>query len=173
MATQEPTTPYGNPHFQPVRSPLTTEGLAGTIYGTVTSMAVIAAVSEYKSNTVQVVGSTVLTVFALTLAHGYANWIGMRPGGQSHSDFKLVVTHEWPILASSILIALALIVPRLLGASEYTAIDIILYFGVAMLFALGFRAAQRSGRVLKSCLLLATFDSLIGVMVVVIKAAVH
>jgi len=146
---------------------------AGTIYGTVTSMAVIAAVSEYKSNTAQVVGSTVLTVFALTLAHGYANWIGMRPGGQSHGDFKLVVSHEWPILASSILMALSLIVPRLLGASEYTAIDISLWFGTGTLFFLGFRAAQRSGRVLKSCVLLATFDALIGVMVVVVKAAAH
>jgi hypothetical protein len=169
MATEQ----YSNPHFRPVRSPLTTEGLAGTIYGTVTSMAVIAAVSEYKSNTVQVVGSTVLTVFALTLAHGYANWIGMRPGGQSHSDFRLVVTHEWPILASSIVMGLALVVPRVLGVSETTAIDISLWFGTGMLFFLGFRAAQRSGRLLKSCVLLATFDALIGVMVVVIKAAVH
>lgn len=169
MATKQ----HSNPYFRPVRSPLTTEGLAGTIYGTVTAMAVVAAVSEYKTNTVQVVGSTVLTVFALTLAHGYSNWIGMRPGGQSHSDFKLVVTHEWPILASSFVIAGALIVPRLLGASEVLAIDICLFAGIAILFFLGYSAARRSGRARKACLLLATFDALIGVFVVVIKAAIH
>jgi hypothetical protein len=169
MASSE----YTNPHFRPVRSPLTTEGLAGTIYGTVTALAVIAAVSEYKSNTWSILWSTVGTVFALTIAHGYANWIGMRPGGQSHGDFKLVASHEWPILASSMIVGAALIVPRALGASENLAIDISLWFGVAMLFLLGFRAAQRSGRVLKSCIMLATFDSLIGVVIVVIKAAVH
>jgi hypothetical protein len=169
MATQQHT----NPHFRPVRSPLTTEGLAGTIYGTVTAMAVVAAVSEYKSDTKQIVLSTIGTVLALTIAHGYANWIGMRPGGQSHSDFKLVVMHEWPIFASSLVIGAALVFPRVLGASESTAIDISLWVGTAMLFLLGFRAAQRSGRVFKSCVLLATFDALIGVLVVVIKAAIH
>jgi len=162
-----------NPDFRPVRSPLTTEGLAGTIYGTVTAMAVIAAVSEYNTSTGDIALSAIGTVLALSISHGYANWIGMRPSRRPSGDFKLVVSHEWPIIAASLIVALTLIVPRLLGANEGLAIDISLWAGTAMLFAFGFRAAQRSGRAVKACIMLATFDSLIGAVIVTLKSAVH
>jgi len=162
-----------NPNFRPVRSPLTTEGLAGTIYGTVTAMAVIAAVSEYNTDTKQIVASAIGTVLALSISHGYANWIGMRPGGRARGDFKLITSHEWPIVAASLIVSLTLIVPRLLGANENLAIDISLWSGTAMLFAFGFRAAQRSGRAIKACIWLATFDALMGAVIVTLKSAVH
>jgi hypothetical protein len=162
-----------NPYFRPVRAAISSEGLAGSIYGTVTALAVVVAVSDYKADTLGIAMSAIGTVLALSISHGYANWIGMRPGGNSRADFRLVVSHEWPIIAAAGIVVLALAVPRLLGASENTAIDVCLWFGVGMLFALGFRASQRAGRSFKACLKLASFDSLIGVGIVLIKTLVH
>lgn len=162
-----------NPYFRPVRAAISTEGLAGSIYGTVTALAVVAEVSEFKENSASIALAAIATVLALSISHGYANWIGMRPGGNTRADFKLVLSHEWPIITAALIVALALVAPRLLGASEIAAVNICLAAGIAMLFALGFRASQRAGHSLRACVALATVDSLIGVVIVTIKALVH
>ncbi|MGH2906555.1 MAG: hypothetical protein ACRDKI_07265 [Solirubrobacterales bacterium] len=159
--------------WNPVRATVSAEGLAGSIYGTVTACAVIAAVSEYKATIHEIALSAVGTVLALTISHGYANWIALRPDGGSHGELRVVIEHQWPIVVAAIIVAAAMQIPSLLGASYDTSVEIALWFSVLLLFALGFRAAQRSGRDVKTCLLLAMFDSLIGVAIITLKASVH
>jgi len=159
--------------FRPVRFPFSVDALAESIYGTVTAAAVIAAVSEYNVNTAKLAGSSVATVLALSISHGYANWIGMRPSGRAAGDFKRIVEHEWPIVAAALLVALTLIVPRLLGASHVRAVQISLWTCVGVLFGLGFVAARRSGRGMHACAWIGVFDALIGVAIVALKALVH
>jgi hypothetical protein len=117
-----------------------------------------------------------VTMLVFWLAHAYAQAISTRMGRDralSLGEVTAIAAGEWPIVqgAGALLLVLALG-----GAGAYsrnTALSIALAVGVAQLFGWGLVIGRRSGFSVVHALLSAALTGAFGVVIVVLKIAVH
>lgn len=151
----------------------TGEQLAGGIYGIVTAMAVIAVLASGATHVIYMAGAAFATSFVLALTFVYSHWMVHSHGTAPHEGIRLLWNEEVPTLIGPLAIGIVMIAVKLSGASTVVAAEVSMWFAVTMLFLLGFRIAQQSGRPIKNCFWLGFLDASIGALIVMIKVIAH
>jgi hypothetical protein len=77
------------------------------------------------------------------------------------------------MIQASITPLVVMLVCRLLGASSETAINVAMWYSVALLFGLGWLAATRAGLAGWPRLAATAFAAVLGLVVVILKASLH
>jgi hypothetical protein len=156
-----------------IRFRFTGEALAGTVYGMVTAMAVIAALAEADANIFYIAAAAISTSLALALTFVYSHWLAGSYADKGHGGSREAWTFELPTLIGPIFLALVMAITRLSGASGVVAAESTMWVGTAALFVLGFRIAQHGGRSRKQAFAFGLLDSAIGASLVLAKVLIH
>jgi hypothetical protein len=151
------------------------EQLAGAIYGTILSTALIAAYSEdQSSDPLQVAAAVLVTAVVFWLAHAYAGVLARvtdSAGGIGLVGSELA--RQWPIVSGSVPPTLPLLLAPIGVCSDYTAEQIAIAAGIALLGAWGMVIAWRRGRGPLGILIGAAESAVFGIIVVSLKALIH
>ena len=149
------------------------ESLAGVIYGVVTSMAVMAALADSDANVFFMAGVAISTSVALALTFVYSHWLAGSYSDQPHDGGRVAWRFELPTIIGPVVLSTIMILIKLGGAQAYQAAEATMWFGVVILFLLGFRIAQHGGRTRWQAAKFGLLDSAIGASLVVAKVLVH
>lgn len=150
-------------------------GIAGTVYGTIVVMAVVAAGSRGDDTNPWRLGALVTaTVLVLWVAHVYAHALsdslaaGRRPGWE---DLRRLARREASIPLAAVAPVGALALGALDVVREENAIRLALGIGVATLAVLGVRYArvERLGRI--ATLVAVTINVTLGLVIAALEAA--
>jgi hypothetical protein len=156
-----------------VFTPGRADDLAPGIYGTVISASVLAALDDQKPIWTAVV-TVVVTVLVYWLAERYSVLLAAHMREERTVDqVRAILRHGWMMVEASYTPVVVLIVAGLLGATTRTAITAALYYTTGLLLVLGWMAGRRGGQ---SGLALAgtvAFVGGLGVVVVMLKFALH
>jgi len=148
---------------------------ASSIYGTIVTAAVIAAGGNVLSSaTLEIVVLVTLVVYwlaeqyaELLAEHTYAGKLpSMRRVRSSLSD-------SWPMVTSSFLPLLSLIVARLFGASSLGAAEVALVVAVALLVVHGRAAGKAAGLSGFQLVAVSATAALLGVAMVLLKVLIQ
>ena len=150
--------------------------LAGAIYGTLVATAVVAGIAERTSlSSVRAFWLLLASGVFFWCAHVYANLVAERIRGHHRMrrhDVGRVMSREWPLLQSS----LPLAVPLALGwwgvIGRDAAFATATLVGVAMLAAWGVNFARREGYSLAGIVKCAAVNAAVGLLIVGLKVAV-
>jgi hypothetical protein len=150
---------------------------ARTIYGTILSTALIAAYSEYPdADPGQMAVAVVVTAAIFWLAHAYAAVLAEEA---EHGDGNLTHTarqtlaDEWTLVLGSIPPALPLLLAPLGLVSDFTAEDLAIATGIALLAACGFVIARQRRLGVLGTLVAVGASAAFGLVIVGLKAFVH
>jgi hypothetical protein len=112
-------------------------------------------------------------VFVYWLAHLHAETIGdaISEGRHPVAAFRRTLAHTWTILAASLLPVIILLVAELAGADLRLAAWIALWATVALLALYSFLAGRLGGLGLGGSLACALAGAAIGVLVILLQAA--
>ena len=150
---------------------------AGAIYGTILVMAVIGGLSAKKSiGAGQILAAVLATTFVFWLAHVYSHMLAVRLEGSQASAWETIrrsMTHEWPMVESALLPALALLLGVIGLVSRDTAVNIAIGTGVAALFVWGLQVGRRLGLPRGLMVLTGLVNCAFGVLLVVLNTLVH
>jgi hypothetical protein len=149
------------------------ESLAGTIYGVVTAMAVIAALADSDANVYFMASVAIGTSIALALTFVYSHWLAGSYSDQPHDGGRVAWRFELPTIIGPVVLGTIMIAIKLGGAKVYEAAEATMWVGVVILFVLGFRIAEHGGRSRWSAVKFGLLDSAIGASLVVAKVIVH
>ncbi|MEK6276563.1 MAG: hypothetical protein AABM29_00915 [Actinomycetota bacterium] len=150
---------------------------ARTIYGTILSTALIAAYSEYPdADPGQIAVAVVVTAATFWLAHAYAAVLAEeaeRGAGNPMETARQTLADEWPLVLGSLPPVLPLLLAPIGLASDFTAEDLAIGTGIALLAGCGLAIArQRSLGILGSLVAVGASASF-GLVIVGLKAFVH
>ncbi len=150
-------------------------GGEGVITGTVVCAAVIAAGAGHIDSTAALTFAIIGTVFVYWLAHLHAHTIGHAVANGMHPLRALRggITHTWPIAAASLLPIGILLLAEMAGADLRTAAWIALWATIVLLAGYSYLAGRRSGMGTVGCLLSAAAGGALGVVIALLKAALH
>ena len=150
-------------------------GGEGIITGTVVCAAVIAATAGHVDTTRQLTVAILGTVFVYWLAHLHAHTIGHAVSSGMHplKALRSGVTHTWPIAAASLLPIGILLIAEIAGAELRKASLIALYATIGLLAGYSYLAGRRSGLGTGGSLLSAAAGAALGIIIVLLKAALH
>ncbi|MBJ7459480.1 MAG: hypothetical protein JHD02_09865 [Thermoleophilaceae bacterium] len=149
------------------------EALAGTIYGVVTAMAVIAALADSDANVFVMAGASIATSIALALTFVYSHWLAGSYSDQPHDGGRVAWRFELPTIIGPVVLSVVMVVVKLGGAKAYQAAEASMWVGVVLLFLLGFRIAQHGGRSNWAAFRFGLLDSAIGASLVLVKVIAH
>ncbi|WP_159794268.1 hypothetical protein [Puerhibacterium puerhi] len=146
------------------------------LYGAVVTASVLAVFSAHAPETAGVVVATAAVAVVYWLAHVYVDAVGGRfvdPAHPTHVRLATSLAQNWSVLIGSAPPILVLLLARALGAGAQTAAWVALWFTIAMLVAAGgaaaYRAGARGGALVAEALVAGAF----GVLVVLLKYALH
>ena len=150
--------------------------LVGAIEGTIVATAVVAGLSESTNvSSTRAFWILLATGTFFWVAHAYADLLAARIKGHHRmrrDDVTRVLSHEWPLLQASFLLA----VPLGLGAidvlSGETALSLATLVGVAALVAWGVVFARREGHGLPGIIGAASLNGAVGLIIIGFKVAV-
>jgi TRAP-type C4-dicarboxylate transport system permease large subunit len=150
------------------------EALAGTIYGFVTAMAVMAALADKDANVFFMAGVAIGTSVALALTFVYSHWLAGSYSDQPHAGGRVAWRFELPTIFGPIFLSVVMILIKVIGNTyPYEAAEAAMWVGVAILFLLGFRIAQHGGRSRWASVRFGLIDAMIGAWLVLAKVLVH
>jgi hypothetical protein len=147
----------------------------GVITGTVVCAAVIAASAGHVTTTAGLMAAIVGTVVVYWLAHLHAHAIGAAVAHGHHPirAFEDALAHTWPIAAVSFFPLVILLVAELAGAALVTAAWISLWCTVALLGGYSYLAGRRGGLDRLGSLGCGAGGALLGILIALLKAALH
>jgi hypothetical protein len=149
--------------------------LAGAIYGTILSTALIAAYSEDPgSDPLQVAAAVLVTSLVFWLAHAYAGVLAR--GSESGEGIGLVpseLARQWPVVSGSVPPVAPLLLAPMGLTSDDTAETIAIAVGIGLLGAWGMVIALRRGRGPVGIVIGAAESAFFGIIVVGLKALIH
>lgn len=151
----------------------TAESLAGVVYGMVTAMAVIAALADGDANVFYMAGAAISTSLALALTFVYSHWLAGSYANKGHGGSREAWQFELPTIIAPVVLSIVMAVVKLSGASAVVAAESTMWVGTVLLFVLGFRIAQHSGRSRKQAFAFGLLDSAIGASLVLAKVLIH
>jgi len=152
------------------------ENPAGTVYGTITLGALLAAEDGLHDTYAETVGSVVAALVLYWLAHSYAEELGLRlaSGGRlTPRALGRALVRDWAIVRGTAAPLLALLAAWAVGAGQETAVTVALWTCAASLVALellaGLRARARPGELaLEVCV-----GAAMGLGVIALRAILH
>jgi hypothetical protein len=154
------------------------------IYGTVICASILASASP-ETPAVKVAVTVIVTLLVYWLAERYAEVLGLEPsaghaGLYERHTHRITAAHVrgvmrsgWPMIQASVTPLIVLLGGRLLGAGSEAAVNIALAYTMVLLLVLGWLAATRAGLARWPRLLAAAFATLLGLVVVILKASLH
>lgn len=148
------------------------------IYGTVICASILASATETSAG--KVAFAVVVTLFVYWLAERYSEILGLvsatdhqQPQKITGDHVRTILKSGWPMIQASVTPLLVLLLGRLVGASSDIAVDIALAYTIVLLTALGWLAATRAGMIGWPRLTAAGFATILGLVVVILKASLH
>ena len=150
-------------------------GGEGTITGTVVCAAVLAYAGNSSDSVWRLSGAILGTVAVYWIAHLHAETIGSSLTHAHHprAAFQHALAETWPIMGASAAPIAALVGSYLLGAELRTASWIALGLCIALLAGYSYVAGVRSGLDLRGRLASAAAGAGVGLLVVLLKVALH
>jgi hypothetical protein len=150
-------------------------GGEGMITGTVVCAAVIAYGAGHVGSTAQLMLAIFGTVAVYWLAHLHAVTIGDSLTHQHHplAALRHALVETWPIAGASVAPVAVLLVCELLGAELRTAAWIALIVTIALLAAYSYLAGARGGLDTWGRVASAAAGAGIGILVALLKVALH
>lgn len=150
------------------------ESVAGTIYGFVTAMAVIAALANKAANVYFMAGAAIAAAVALALTYIYAHWLaGSYSSDAGHAGSRQAFQFELPTLVGPVLLSTVMVIEHLAGVDTVAAAESTMWVGTLALFFLGYRIALQGGHHYKAAIGFGLLDALIGASLVLAKVLVH
>jgi len=151
------------------------EGSEGTITGTVVCAAAIAAVTGHVDTTRELSLAILGTVAVYWIAHLHASMIGssLTYGHHPFAAFKTAFWHTLPIAGASVVPLGVLLVLTVFGASLRTAAYTALFATIGLLVVYSYLAGVRAGLDTTGRLAGAAAGGVLGVLVVLLKVALH
>lgn len=147
--------------------------LAHAINGTIVGAAVMVAAGAHGTLG-QVVISVVGTLTVYWAAERYAEMLAVGVHKPQHGQRRLAVLRNgWPMLESSYVPLIVLLVTSALGADLHTAVLTALGLSTVLLAGLGYVAARDSGAPRAAALGWGAVSALFGVAVIALKFALH
>jgi positive regulator of sigma E activity len=151
------------------------ERTAATIYGTIVAGSVLAAVAGH-STVGEATLAVVVTVTVYWLAESYAHVVALRLIGASPRHRAHVRQHlrsTAALVTASFAPLAAMLLAALLGADSRRAITVALIFTSVWLGALGWISARRAGLHGLAVVASTVGSSLIGLVLIALKFALH
>ena len=148
--------------------------LAHAIHGTVVGAAVMVAASLHGT-LAQVVITVVATLLVYWATERYAELLAAGARGRVLDRRSVVAAlgRGWPMLESSYIPVIALLIASALGAELRGAVLVALCLSTVLLAGLGYGAARHSGAARGGALGWAAASGLLGVAVIALKLALH
>jgi hypothetical protein len=160
----------------PRRDPLgLVSGGEGAITGTVVCAAVIAYGADHVDSTAQLCVTIFGTVAVYWLAHLHAETLGRSLTHRHHPlvSFRHAFAETLPIIGASVVPMVVLIVSRLAGADIRAAAWIALIVAIGLLTTYSYLAGARGGLDKWGRVASATAGAAIGILVALLKVALH
>ncbi len=150
-------------------------GGEGLMTGTVVSAAVLAATAGHVNSTAQLSVAIAGTTFVYWLAHLHAATIGagVRDGMHPLAALRAGALHTWTVAAASLLPLAVLLLAEMVGADVEVASWIALGATVALLTVYSYLAGRRGGLGPRGSVVCAAAGCGLGLLVAVLKAALH
>jgi len=150
-------------------------GGEGAITGTVVCAAVIAYGADHVDSTAQLCLAIVGTVFVYWLAHLHAETLGSSLTHRHHpvAALRHALAETVPIFGASVVPLGVLVVCRLAGADIKVAAWIALIATICLLTAYSYLAGARGGLDLRGRIASAAAGAGIGILVALLKVALH
>lgn len=150
-------------------------GGEGTITGTVVCAAAIAYTAGHSDTIWELSAAILGTVFVYWVAHLHAITVGSSLTQRHHplAALRHGLRETWPILGASVVPLAVLLVTRLLGAEIKTAAWVALAVSIALLTRYSWVAGRRGGLDAWGCLASAVAGFGLGLLVVLLKVALH
>jgi hypothetical protein len=150
-------------------------GGEGLLTGTVVCAAAIAYSAGHVASTGELCVVLLGTVAVYWLAHLHASAIGgsVRHGRPLRASLRLAVRETWPVAGASGLPVLLLLVADLVGASLATAAWLALTAATVLLAVYGYLAGAHSGLGTWGRLASAATGAALGILVALLKVALH
>jgi hypothetical protein len=149
---------------------------AGTVYGTITVAALLAAESSLRDTYPETVGAVVVALLVYWLAHSYAELLGHRLAARKRltaSELSRALGRDWAIVRGSGAPLLALLVAWAVGASQETGISIGLWTCVASLLVFELLAGLRARAQPAELALELGVGAALGLGVVLLRVILH
>jgi hypothetical protein len=148
--------------------------LAAGIYGTIICGSVIVAVDPSRSIG-HVTVTVVVTVLVYWLAERYSELLAARMRGErvTWAQLRGTLRAGWPMVQASYTPLLVLIGAGLLGADTATALSAAAFYTAALLFVLGWRAGRRGGQSGWGLAGTVAVVGGLGIVMVILKLALH
>lgn len=149
---------------------------AGLLYGALVTAAVLAVVSAHSTRPGSVLASVGLVLLAYWLAHVYTRALSERlsdPGRRLGARIREAAKEEVAVLQGGLPAVAVFVLATLLGTDPAAAGTLALWFSVAMLAAVGYLAGHAAGVSGWELVAETLTAALFGVLIVVLKAAMH
>lgn len=164
------------PDAETRRDPLgLVRGGEGAITGTVVCAAAIAAGSDHLESIARLSALILGTIAIYWVAHLHAITIGSALTHHHHpfAAFRHALVETLPIAGASVVPLGVLLIATLFGADVRAAAWAALFATIALLTVYSFIAGKRGGLGLGGCLASAVAGAGVGMLVVLLKAALH
>jgi hypothetical protein len=150
--------------------------VAGAIYGTILATTVVAAIGSDPEKLSRALTVVLVTSAVFYAAHVYSVVVGARMVARRHltrSEVGAIARAEWPMLQSSLPVALPLLLGKLGWISEENATDVAMFVGIGALFVygvlIGIRERRGRGSIALNALIVGSF----GLLILLLKVLVH
>ena len=150
--------------------------VAGAIYGTILATTVVAAIGSDPEKLARALAVVLVTSAVFYAAHVYSVVVAARLVARRHltgSEVGVIARAEWPMLQSSLPVALPLLLGKLGWISAENATDVAMLVGIGALFVYGVLIGVREGRGWLSVLVNALIVGSFGVLILLLKVLVH
>lgn len=150
-------------------------GAEGIITGTVVCAAVIAAGAGHLQSIGQLSAAMIGTIIVYWLAHLHATAIAGAISAGHHPLLALrhAAAHTWTIAAASLVPLVILLIAHLAGSDLSRAARIALEGTIGLLAVYSYVAGRRGGLGLRGSIMCAVAGASLGVLVALMKAALH
>lgn len=150
--------------------------LVGAIEGTIVATAVVATLDESSASVLRSFWILLATGTFFWIAHVYADLLAARIKGHhrmKRDDVTGVMSREWPLLASSFVLAIPLALGWMGVLSRDLALGVATGVGVAALIGWGVVFSRREGHGLAGVVAAATMNAAVGVLIIGLKVVVR
>lgn len=150
--------------------------IAGAIYGTILATTVVAAIGSDPAKLNRSLLVVLLTSAVFYAAHVYSLVVAARMVARRHltlAEVTSVAKAEWPMLQSSLPVAIPLLLGALGWIPEESATNVAMIVGIGALFVYGVLIGVREHRGWVSVLLNALIVGSFGVLILLLKVFVH
>ena len=149
---------------------------AAGVYGSILVASLIAALSEKHATAGRLTASVVAAMVVFWLAHVWSDGLGeyaatgIRPDA---AKLAMLAGQQWPLLSAGLIPLLPLILAWIGVISDDTAISLSIGLAVAQLFGWGYAAGRAGHGRRPAALVSALITGSLGLVLVVLKIAVH